>query len=468
MIVDPQGLLEMIPSKRWFGSKGRTIEDISIVDEAVLDPGPPHLVDALVEVRYEDGAAECFHVPLVIDASGHLQDALEIPSSLEILGRLMAQGATVAAERGRFLFGGPGLDPLAPPGQDTVHAIASEQSNSSVVFDEAVILKLFRRVEPGTNPEVELSRLLTSEGFTNNPAHVGEISYEPDDGQMQIDLGVAQHYVSDGRDGWESTLQSLRDVLASAPEGHAEDATEEVERRASLWLEELAELGSATASLHVLLSKDGFDPDVAPEPADALDLKMWAERAHESLRRLREENERLKSLAEEAARFIDHLTSVEDPGLKMRVHGDYHLGQVLLSERGWMILDFEGEPLRTLEERRGKESPLRDVAGMLRSFGYAAATGVLEQEHEDEKRRRELEVWADAWEELARERFLGAYLRTSHEGSFLPGDRDALHTMLDFFELDKALYEISYEQGHRPDWIRVPLRGIERILAGQM
>ena len=173
----------------------------------------------------------------------------------------------------------------------------------------------------------------------------------------------------------------------------------------------------------------------------------------------------LKELTSRIAERINTLSEVEEPGLKIRVHGDYHLGQVLSSTRGWMILDFEGEPARSLEDRRAKQSALRDVAGMVRSFSYAAIAALFERAEPGTDAWLRLEPWADMWEKLARERFLHGYLTRSLEGRFLPADRDTLMTMLDVFEIDKALYELDYEQRMRPDWARIPIRGIAHIIA---
>ena len=162
-------------------------------------------------------------------------------------------------------------------------------------------------------------------------------------------------------------------------------------------------------------------------------------------------------------RQIDRIRDVEAAGSKTRIHGDYHLGQVIRGLR-WMILDFEGEPVRTLEERRRKHSPLKDVAGMLRSFSYAATSVLFERAEPDSDGWRGLQPWADTWEALARERFLGSYLRKSHEGRFLAPEREVLAALLDFFEIDKALYELEYELRHRPEWVRIPLAGLARVI----
>ena len=463
-MIDAALLAEQLPRHRWFGAKERAISDVDVWDEATLDDGTPALVVALLAVRFADETTDCYHVLLLVDRDGGMRDAFEDIDRVRVLGRLMSQGETIKGSSGRFHFGGPGLDPSSPPGTDSIRAIGVEQSNSSVVMDEAVILKLFRRVEPGPNPELELTRLLTAEGFESIPAQVGEILYEGeiDGSDAEIDLGVAQQLI-EGREGWTEILQGLRELYDRATvEVDVEQAVEEM---AGTSLDELARLGDATASLHVVLARDGLDPDVVAEPVEHDDLSRWTRAIRASLDRVLGSGvAELRAFDPAIRARIDELEAIGDAGSKTRTHGDYHLGQVMLTARGWMILDLEGEPARALEERRAKQSPLRDVAGMLRSFSYAAVAALLERAEVGSEDWSRLEPWADAWERAARQRFLGAYFATSHEGGFLPPDRDDMATMLDAFELEKALYEVRYEQAHRPAWLPIPLRGIARIL----
>jgi trehalose synthase-fused probable maltokinase len=463
-VIDSARLAELLPRHRWFGGKDRTIREVEIWDEATLDDGSPALVVALAAVHFADATSGCYHVLLLVDGEGGIRDAFEDVERVRVLGRLMSHGETIKGSSGVFHFGGPGLDPSSPPGTDSIRALGLEQSNSSVVMDEAVILKLFRRVEPGPNPELELTRLLTAEGFEGIPAQVGEILFEGeiDDAHAEIDLGVAQQLI-DGREGWSEMLDAVGKLYDTA--GGVDVVEQAVEEHAGASLDELGRLGDVTASLHVVLAREGLEPDVAAEPVDNDDLSRWVQLISASLQSLLDSGIEELGAYEAAMRArIEELTAVGDPGRKTRTHGDYHLGQVLLATRGWMILDLEGEPARSLAERRAKQSPLRDVAGMLRSFSYVANAALFERAKPDSTEWRRLEPWADAWEQAARQRFVGAYLATSHEGGFLPPDRDEMATMLDAFELEKALYEVSYERAHRPAWLRIPLRGIARVL----
>ena len=468
--IETRALHEWLPEKRWFGGKGRPIASIDVVDAGTVEDGPPALVLTVVEVHYEWGAPELYHLPLLVDADGSPRDALDEPDRLRVFGDLMAHGSSIKGDLGVFQFGGPGLDPLSPPGSSSARTMGAEQTNSSLVLDEHVIIKLFRRVAVGANPDLELARLLTSEDFEHVPPHVGEFAYERegDDGEsLRIDLGLAQHFMPEAREGWTDVLRRLHELYdAIDPEDATEDIHFLIEERARKLLQNLDELGDVTASLHVTLAKEEHEHEYAPESVDEFDLREWVERALHSLDELlAEETAELEHLAPAVRDRIERLTELEHAGQKTRIHGDYHLGQVLRTVRGWMILDFEGEPARPLGERATKQSPLRDVAGMLRSFSYAAVAALFERCEIDSDEWKRLEPWAIMWEEIARERFLTAYLTRVHERRFLlPADREPIDVMLDVFEIDKALYELGYERRHRPDWARIPLRGIARVI----
>ncbi len=469
MEIDVTGLLASLPSERWFGGKGRPLKDIEVVDKGVIEDGPPALVLSVVRVSFADGGTEhLYHLPLLVDEGSPARDALREEDALKVLGDLMAHGTSIKGREGVFQFGGPGLDPLAPPGGRSVRVVGSEQSNSSVVLDDQVIVKLFRRVEVGANPDLELTRFLTGETFEHIPLHLGEIVYEGqiDEEEISIDLGIAQQFIPDATEGWDLTLRHLHRLYDEVNDLDArEDMRFLTEERAHEILRELDDLGEVTSQLHVALARSEGDPDLAPEPIDRFDLEGWSERARKSLVNLvKGVAPELKATSEAINERINRLRTLEEAGPKIRIHGDYHLGQAISSTRGWMVLDFEGEPARTLEERREKQSALRDVAGILRSFNYAAVAALFQRAEPESDEWARLEPWAEMWERLARERFLHAYLSRAHEGKFLPTDRETLMTMLDVFELDKALYELGYEYTHRPDWIRIPLRGIAHVL----
>jgi trehalose synthase-fused probable maltokinase len=465
--IDLEDIARRLPEQRWFGGKGRAVARVELVDSVILDDAPPPLVLAIVTVHDEDGGSDLYHLALLVNEDGTSRDAFDEVDRLRCLGEMMAHGSSLHGRVGVFRFGGPGLDPLSPPGQVTARSMGAEQTNTSLVLDEEVIIKLLRRVDLGNNPELELTRLLTSEGFEHIPPHLGELIYEGtlDEEEVQVDLSVAQQFMRDSVEGWQEAIKRIHEIYDAVHDADVkEDLRYLTEERAAEILTAIEELGEVTASLHVVLAREELEPEIAPEPITEYDLSEWGGRAKRLLARLVKTD--ATGLAQHVGAIearIDLLSEVSDAGLKFRAHSDFHLGQVLLTERGWMILDFEGEPARSLEERRAKQSPLRDVAGMMRSFNYAATAALFERAEPDSDAWRRLEPWAETWEQLARERYLHGYRARAHEGAFLPSSPDDLSVLLDVFEIDKALYELHYERGHRPEWIRIPLRGIERI-----
>jgi maltose alpha-D-glucosyltransferase / alpha-amylase len=464
--VSDRTLLESLASERWFGARDKQAEDIKFLDRATISEGPPKVEIVLAAVEFGHKERRVYQLLLVVE-KGETLDVGSTPSCLQPIGSLMTHGQSLAGKRGAFHFGGVGLNPLEPPGRKSVKALRAEQSNSSFIFDGRMIMKFFRRLEAGPNPDLELNRLLTGVGFEGVPTQVGEITYEGnlERRHVTIDLAIAQQYIGRGADGWVRTVRSVGELLkSSASNVSGRQRRESVEEASAQLLSELELLGDTTAGMHVALGRDDIPPELLAEPLKPADMTAWTRRAKAALARASRHPQFAPSIHEHASNVIDALRSIDDPGVKMRIHGDYHLGQVLFTRRGWIILDFEGEPLRTLEERRAKTSPLRDVAGLLRSLSYAASTALFESAAPDSEEWRRMEPWADTWETLARDRFLAGYRRRSHEGRFLPSDRSALAQMLSFFELDKALYEYIYETEHRPEWVRIPLRGIRTVL----
>ena len=467
MIINLEDLALSLAERRWFGGKDRTIESLAVIDQVTANEGTPELVLALVRIEYEDGGADVYSLPVLMRNEDQV-DALDDVEQLRVLGELLAHGTSLHGINGTFHFSGAGLNPLEPPGGRSIRALGTEQTNSSVVLDDEVIVKLFRRIESGPSPDLELNRILTSQGSDFVPPHLGDLYYEGtlDDEEVYFDLAIAQRFVADGEDGWEHVLGEIRALYDAI---HDEDVKEDIrfltEQRAQTSLDAIEELGAATAAMHVALCREEEDAAFHPEPMDNSDLKELVVGATQLLRRQIEQGvDELVGLESPIGQKLEELLELDDPGAKIRVHGDYHLGQVLWTNRGWKILDFEGEPARPLEERRMKQSPLKDAAGMLRSFGYAALTVLFERAEPGTDEWRRLQPWADAWEQVARERFLSAYLGKSHEGRFLPSDRDEFFSLVHFFEIDKALYEVGYERSHRPEWVRIPLRGIARLI----
>jgi maltokinase len=317
--------------------------------------------------------------------------------------------------------------------------VEAEQSNTSVVFDDELILKVFRRLEPGINPELEVLRFLTEHGFANIAPLGGWYAYSG--GPLNATLGILQQYVSSGRDGWELAL-------------------EELDTDPDAFLDRLRLLGETTGELHSVLACDPNDSAFCPETPSVESLGLLTATIDEEIERvfvtLPESDERLAPIlgrGEEVREQLRMLAHSGSTGKAIRTHGDYHLGQTLWANDEWVVLDFEGEPARSLSERRRKRSPLRDVAGMLRSFAYAASAvellrGVTAPE---------------GWEEQARARFLEGYL-DNVDPVLLPPGPAALERLLAIFELEKAVYELRYELDNRPDWVGIPVAGIQRLI----
>jgi maltokinase len=438
--VDRERLAGWLAERRWFGSKSRRIATLEPLDAPVIDPGPPASVIALVEVHFEAGPAEIYQLPLTISGDGEPHDLVGDRRGARALLERIVAGGEVGGAAGELSFRWSGSGPPPPAGAEA-RPIAGEQSNSSTIFGENAILKVYRRLEAGTNPELEILEFLDRRGFRQIPALLGWYEYRG--ATLAAGLGILQEFVADGRDGWELTL----DGLAGDPER---------------LLGPLRELGSTLGAMHTTLACDSDDPAFAPEDRGARDLDRLIDDLGREIDRAFAElpaDERVAPIAGRGTELRERLRGLAgaaDAGRAIRIHGDLHLGQTLHSDRGWTLLDFEGEPARTLAERRAKQSPLRDVAGMLRSLAYAPLAARLQ---------RDAEPPAD-WEARARESFLDGYL-DSVDPSLLPATRPEIDRLLAIYELEKAVYELTYELDNRPDWVAIPVAGITRLLEVQ-
>jgi len=448
--LDEQALEEWVVAQRWFGSKAREVTSLGVLDMVPLRLEPRLLASVMVEARFAPGTHEVYQVPVafrpveegwsesVISETGGLTiyDALADPEEGQALLELMRANARLESEHAVSEF--HWVEGTRDPGPSAVvRPMGAEQSNSSLVFDEALALKLYRRVEAGINPELELLRFLTDRGFESVPALAGW--YEYTGRLMEATLGVMQEFLPGARDGWELAL----DELGSEPEA---------------FLERVRALGEVTGGLHTALGSDASNPAFAPEEPSSEALGLLTATIDEEIERIfldlpeEESVEPIAGRGEDVREQLRLLTHVGSAGKVIRTHGDYHLGQTIMSHRGWVVLDFEGEPARALTERRRKRSPMRDVAGMMRSFAYAAsASQVLHGVTPPED-----------WEERARDEFLDAYL-DAVDPSLLPASRHGVEQLLSVFELEKAVYELRYELNNRPEWVWIPLRGIARL-----
>src|SRR4051812_6018617 len=451
--LDRQPLNEWIVSQRWFASKTREVTQIEIVDSATLREESPALVLCLLEARFPAGTHETYQVPLglrraeegwtervIVEADGWtIYDALADPAAGRELLECMRSNRELQAGQDEFIFRwAPNADADTGPDTLNVRPVGVEQSNSSIVFGDQLIMKAFRKVEPGVNPELELLRFLSAHGFP----HIASLAgwYEVEGRLIDATLGILQEFLFGFRDGWELAL----DELVSDPDG---------------LLDKLAALGTVIGELHSALGSDNSDPAFSPDEPSTEALAILVADVDEQIERVFLELPETEATApilgrgQDVREKLGARSHVNAGGKVIRTHGDLHLGQTMLGDRGWVVLDFEGEPARPLPERRLKRSPLRDVAGMLRSFSYVTAGAKL---------LRGVEAPA-GWEQRARDRFLERYYEAV-ESSLLPPGQQATEQLLTVFETEKAVYELRYELNNRPDWVAIPVAGIVRLL----
>ena len=448
--LDPEELRDWVERQRWYASKSRHVTHVELLELATLGEAPRLLVLALLQTGFATGTHELYQLPLGTrpadtegpepitgDAHWSLYDALEDPELGRVLLRWIEETGELEGEDGRFsahlVNGKLDLGEEAP-----VRPMGVEQSNSSLVFGERLVAKLFRKLEPGVNPELEMLRFLTAHGFENIAPLYGWAEYEGR--SLSATLAVVQRFFPESKGGWELALEEIAD---------GPDA----------FLARLASLGEVTARMHNVLASDGTDPAFAPEEPSQEALSLLTATVDEDIDRIfarlpdQPALEPIAGCGQDVQEHLSMLAQVGSGGRVIRVHGDYHLGQTLLTSQGWVILDFEGEPARSLPERRQKRSPLRDVAGMLRSFAYVASAAQIQ-----------LGVAAPPdWEERARETFLTQYFEHV-EPSLMPPGEQAIGNLLAVFELEKAVYELRYERDNRPDWVSIPVAGIRRLL----
>jgi maltokinase len=441
-----KALVEFLPRQRWFAGAALSSDGVSVETLEVLRPAWPGLVR--VEAR---AGEDRYQVLVALRPNGEPAPFLHGHPDLTLgeldtdAGPAYGYDALVDPELAAELVR------RIAPSQEVHRArlVPGEQSNTSVVIDERLFLKVFRRLHAGPNPEVEMTSALFERGFR----HVVEpIAAWNRDG---TDLAVLQPYLGGAVDGWALALTSLRDLFAvheTQPIPVVTDAEPPPEvldptAAGGDFSGEAERLGEMTADLHAALA-DAFGRAEG-------DPGLWADAMAAQLARVTHPD-----LDHDAvqARFGRAVGGARAGGPAIRVHGDYHLGQVMRTDVGWYVLDFEGEPARPLVERRRPTSPLKDVAGMLRSLHYASMVAMFER---DEERLNE----AAAWEARNRDAFLRGYLPRARDAGLVPGDDDATGELLGAFELEKAVYEVGYEQAHRPEWVRIPLAAVWRLAA---
>jgi len=495
---------------RWFGAKARTVRQMRVSERIPISAETDAAHFWFVEVHYTDGSPEIYTLPVQI-ASGDtakaierdaphaviarfngvkdaiLFDAVWDASFREKLFRLMQDRHRTSGKAGELI--GIATESLTQNIRSVLpvsQVLGIEQSNSSMLFENKFFLKLYRKLEDGVNPDVEVTRFLTERvGFQNVPAFGGAIEYRRAPKNEPTVVCLLLGAVAAECDAWTLTLDGVgryyERVLGR--KGDLQDQSVPAgallgELMGGIYTEKAKLLGQRTGELHRALASNTDDPAFAPEPFSPMAQRSVYQNMRASLRRaftlLQKKLPDLPEAFREEARDVlaaekkilaqeKLLLDRRSGAAKIRIHGDYHLGQALYTGKDFIILDFEGEPARALDERKLKRSALRDVAGMMRSFQYAAYSALWQPAMRSEDVPF-LERWADLWYRQMSSVFLQSYLSTTAGAIFVPQNTEDLQIMLEAYLLDKAVYEIGYELNHRPDWVVIPIRGIKHIL----
>ncbi len=503
-----------LPGRRWFAGKSRRIRRVTLGDEVRI-PGPGRREAGylcLIRVEYTEGEGDTYVLPIVARSpsedgrppSGATIALLDTQEGrLALLDgaddRVMATALLQLMRRGRRIGGRIGsltagrtreLRRLVGDGADLDPSpLGGEQSNSSVAFGQRAVLKVFRRVEPGPNPEAELTGILTRVGFAHVSPAAGTIEYHRRRRQP-ITVGLLQGFVTNEGDAWEYTVDEvvrfLEGALAreepSTPDVPAagivalaaHELPAEITDSIGSYIEFARLLGERTGQMHVALASASDDPAFAPEPFTALQQRALYQSLRTLVRQVLAAARResagvpeLEWITPGDQRALARVRALLDgmlQGSRIRTHGDYHLGQVLWTGRDVVIIDFEGEPARPLGQRRLKRSPVQDVAGMLRSFHYAAYAALFRESGRDDAVGGAAEAWAKHWRAWVSAAFLRAYRTAVAPAAIVPEDDHEFTRLVDLHLLEKAVYELGYELDNRPDWVVIPARGLEELL----
>jgi maltose alpha-D-glucosyltransferase/alpha-amylase len=520
----PGQLPAYLKAQRWFGAKARELRTTEVVDFVTLERDALHALIVMVKVEYEGGGADLYSVPLVVSedrgskgepGAPTNKDSGIDPAVLTVSGRHGGEAATLsdalknevflsvlldAIERGLVFTGEAGelvtsrthalsLQETGAAGSLRPRAITAEQSNSSVAYGDRLILKFFRRLEEGVNPDLEMCGFLTEKAhYQHTPQLLGALEYRGARG-LRMTQGILQGFVPNLGDAWQYTMKCIsnfyNEVGNSSGEGRiAEPQNEAARTRIASFLESVGLLARRTAELHLALvsSTTATEPDFAPEPFDdnfqrsledtllELTNRIFGQLRHAKDRVPENANPKVEKVLASEPEIIERFhATLSKPirAVRTRIHGDYHLGQVLYTGADFVIIDFEGEPARPLSQRRLKRSPLQDVAGMLRSFHYAAHAPLLASTgsvNVDDSNMEKLNGWAEVWAKWVSDRYLDEYLKTARGAEFLPSSHTEIMSLLQLHVLEKAVYELGYELNNRPEWVAIPLEGISRTL----
>jgi maltose alpha-D-glucosyltransferase/alpha-amylase len=481
--------------QRWFAAKGEAIERIEIVDQTIWSECQCLL--ALFKITSASGIEHHYFIPLSLvweqddgrintllpytitrvrqqARTGIIVDAFADETFCRVLIDAIGKAQRIRLEKGVIgcsstavyasLAEGIAEGPISTPG--------AESSNTTIVVGDKLFLKGYRRLQAGINPELEIGCFLTERSrFANTVPVAGGVAYCGDDGTTMT-LSILQGHVANQGSGWAFTLNYLRRFVEDVATG----AIDEAAAPHGAFLELMRSLGRRTGELHVALAAQTGDPNFDPEPMSASDVASWTaqvlDEARQTLDQLAQSEGRdepdARSLLAERGSLVARIRACHAPHIaasKTRYHGDYHLGQVLLAHNDFVIIDFEGEPARTLAERRQKHSPLKDVAGMLRSFNYAAYSALLEATEEQPPDFAKMEPYVREWERLTAGVFRSGYDDAAQACPAYPRDSDDAMRLIELFTIEKALYEIRYELANRPRWVGIPVKGLLGILA---
>lgn len=517
-------LPQYLANCRWFGGKSRQVKDASVLETVPFPFNTATAYFTLVKVNYLEGEPEIYALPLTHTCGDDMARVqAEFPQAVVAAiksreGDCLLYEATWEADFRLALLDGVShrrhfrgqegelwltptsafrhIQVLCKPAMPS-QIMKAEQSNTSINYGDLFILKLLRKAEEGVNLDLELGRFLTEKtSFVHNPPVAGALEYRRDRQEPSITLGILHGFVPNQGDAWKYTLDVVDHFYETALTCQVETPTEKLAGKPwtvlaqeeppplaleliGAYLESARLLGERTAEMHLALASRYDDPNFAPEPFTGLyqrslfqSIRNLASRTFQLMR------SRLKHLPEEVRKEATLVLEREGEifqrlhallerrisGLRIRVHGDFHLGQVLYTGKDFIIIDFEGEPARSLSERRLKRSALRDVAGMLRSFHYAANHIIMAKNVRREDSAR-LEKWADFWQMWVSAVYLQEYCRRAGRGEFLPKQEGELLVLLNALVLEKAVYELGYELNNRPDWVKLPLRGILQLLS---
>jgi maltose alpha-D-glucosyltransferase/alpha-amylase len=507
-VLECQALAPYLRRQPWFGSTSKEIRHACFADWTMVRGGSTPAFLAVATVSYVDGSSESYLLPLAFVAgdqarrtlkespahvvarvtgarNGAVIDGLLDADTCDRLLEIVAHGRQVPTGRGEIsgLLVADRID--LPPQRKWVRG-SGDQSNSLAFVNDRYVLKLYRRIEPGPNPEFEIALMLARQGFARTPALAGGVRYKRPGSETGM-LALVQSWVPNQGSGWDATIDELGryyERVAARIGGSAHPPPSDSPEAPSsffaalenVYLAGAATLGRRTAELHLALAR-GTEPAFAPEPFGAPELAATSDamKAHATevldllASRLGILPDRVRPKAEAVLaaggllfdRF-DAIRAVDGAGWRSRIHGDYHLGQVLRTEEDFAIVDFEGDPARSIEERRAKQSPLKDVAGMMRSFSYAAHAALAAFTVHAPDDSGVLQIWADTWYRFVAEAFLRGYGATL-EGSPLIPRGPHFDTLLRAYALERGLSELRYELTNRPDWVPIPLMGLLKL-----